>query len=55
MADPNDTSLQFFSKGTPPQFTFLLSLYKDVLRLKAQETRGNKKGGAEELIKLDNW
>jgi len=55
MADPSDSSLQFFSKATPCQWEFVLSLYKDVLRLKAQSTRGNKKGGPEELIKLDNW
>jgi len=54
MADPNDSSLQFFSKATPPQWSYVLQLYSEVLRLKAQE-RSNRKGGPEELIKLDTW
>ena len=54
MADPNDSSLAFFSKATPKQWSYVLSLYKDVLRLKAEQ-RSSKKGGPEELIKLDTW
>lgn len=54
MAEPNDSSLAFFTKATPKQWSYVLSLYKDVLRIKAAE-RSSKKGGPEELIKLDTW
>jgi hypothetical protein len=55
MADSKDSSLQFFQRGSAPQWAYLLSNYKDVLRLHAVKTRGSKKNGPEELIKLDNW
>ncbi|KAI1301868.1 hypothetical protein HDE_03196 [Halotydeus destructor] len=55
MADPSDSSLQFFSKATPCQWSFCLSIYKEVLRVKAQNSRGSKKGGPEEFVKLDTW
>ena len=54
MAEPIDSSLAFFSKATPKQWSYVLSLYKDVLRVKAEQ-RASKKGGPEELIKLDTW
>jgi hypothetical protein len=54
MAEPNDSSLAFFSKATAKQWSYILSLYKDVLKLKAEQ-RSTKKGGPEELIKLDTW
>jgi hypothetical protein len=54
MADQTDSSLAFFSKATAKQWSYVLSLYKDVLRLKAEQ-RSSKKGGPEELIKLDTW
>uniref|UniRef100_A0A8D9ATB4 Uncharacterized protein n=1 Tax=Cacopsylla melanoneura TaxID=428564 RepID=A0A8D9ATB4_9HEMI len=41
----------FFTNGTPDQFQNVMSLYPEVLRLKAESK--NKK--PEELIKLDNW
>jgi len=55
MADPNDSSLQFYRKATPAQWSFALKLYPQVLRLKAHESRGQKKNGPEQLINLDNW
>ena len=55
MADPSDSSLAFFTKATSDQWSFVLKLYSEVLRLKAQATRDGKKGGPEELIKLDTW
>lgn len=54
MAEPSDSSLAFFSKGTPKQWEFVYELRKDVIRLKADQ-RSSKKGGPEEFIKLDNW
>ncbi|UYV75714.1 hypothetical protein LAZ67_13001075, partial [Cordylochernes scorpioides] len=53
MALPNDSSLTFYTKATPNQWTYVLSLYNDVLSLKAATRK--KKGGPEELIRLDNW
>ncbi|RZF40725.1 hypothetical protein LSTR_LSTR008674 [Laodelphax striatellus] len=50
MASAKDTAT-FFSEGTADQFSHVLSLYPQALRLKAE--RKNKK--PEELIKLDNW
>lgn len=55
MASPSDSSLQFFQRATPIQWSYVLSNYKEVLKLKAHATRGNKKNGPEELIKLDTW
>lgn len=43
----------FFTKATPEQWNYVLSLYKDVLKAKAS-TR-TKKGGPEELVRLDTW
>jgi len=54
MADVSDSSLAFFTKASPKQWSYVWSLYADVLRLKAAE-RSTKKGGPEELIKLDTW
>lgn len=54
MAEPNDSSLAFFTKASAQQWSYVLSLYKDVLRVKAEQ-RASKKGGPEELIKLDTW
>ncbi|EEC14217.1 conserved hypothetical protein, partial [Ixodes scapularis] len=53
MAEANDTTLTFFSKATPNQWSYVLSLYKEVLKQKA--ALRTKKGGPEELIKLDAW
>ncbi|XP_067126388.1 uncharacterized protein [Centruroides vittatus] len=53
MAEPTDSSLVFFTKATPEQWNYVLSLYKDVLKAKAS-TR-TKKGGPEELVRLDTW
>ena len=55
MADKKDSSLVFFSKATSNQWSYVLSLYSEVLKVRAQQTRGTKKGGPQELIKLDNW
>ncbi|RWS10509.1 uncharacterized protein B4U79_14800 [Dinothrombium tinctorium] len=55
MADKSDSSLVFFQKATAAQWSYVLSRYKDVLKAKAQQTRGSKKGGPQELIKIDNW
>ncbi|GAB6020376.1 hypothetical protein CHUAL_003085 [Chamberlinius hualienensis] len=41
----------FFAKGTPNEWEYILTKYKDALRLKAQQK--NKK--PEELLKLDSW
>ncbi|KAF7495933.1 hypothetical protein SSS_02776 [Sarcoptes scabiei] len=54
MADPNDSSLAFFSKATPKQWRFVYELRRDAIQLKADQ-RSFKKGGPEELIKLDTW
>ena len=53
MADPTDSSLAFFTKGTPKQWAFIYELRDKVIRLKADQ-RSSKKG-PEEFIKLDNW
>lgn len=53
MADPSDTSLSFYTKATPAQWSYVLSKYQEVLKLKAAQRR--KKGGPEELIRLDAW
>ncbi|CAN8003406.1 unnamed protein product [Ixodes hexagonus] len=53
MAEASDTTLTFFSKATPNQWSYVLSLYKEVLKQKA--ALRTKKGGPEELIKLDAW
>ncbi|KAH6942362.1 hypothetical protein HPB50_004179 [Hyalomma asiaticum] len=53
MAEPSDTTLTFFTKATPSQWSYVLSLYKEVLKQKA--ALRTKKGGPEELIKLDAW
>lgn len=50
MASVKDTAT-FFSEGTASQFQHVLSLYPQVLRLKAESK--NKK--PEDLEKLDNW
>ncbi|XP_054284680.1 uncharacterized protein LOC129001438 [Macrosteles quadrilineatus] len=50
MASTKDTAT-FFSTGSASQFEHVLSLYPQVLRLKAEKK--NKK--PEELIKLDDW
>ena len=55
MASPADSSLQFFQKATPCQWSYILSHYKECLRLKAHQVRGTKKNGPEEMIKLDTW
>ncbi|XP_054159030.1 uncharacterized protein LOC128957316 [Oppia nitens] len=54
MAEPSDSSLAFFTKAIPKQWSYTLSIYNQVLQLKASE-RNSKKGGPEELIKLDTW
>lgn len=41
----------FFTNGNPKQFEYVLSLYPQVLRMKA-ELRQKK---PEELVKLDEW
>lgn len=50
MASVKDTAT-FFTKGTSNQFEYVLKLYPEALKLKAD--RKTKK--PEELIKLDNW
>lgn len=54
MADANDSSLAFFTKGTPKQWKFVHELRKDAIRVKSDQ-RSSKKGGPEEFIKLDTW
>ncbi|CAG0881739.1 unnamed protein product [Darwinula stevensoni] len=49
MASMKDTKT-FFEKGTPAQFEYVLSIYDDALRLKAEQ-----KKKPEELLKLDKW
>ncbi|XP_014235092.1 uncharacterized protein LOC106657906 [Trichogramma pretiosum] len=51
MASAKDTAV-FFAQGTPAQFEYVLKLYPQALRCKAE---GHKSRKAEELIKLDNW
>jgi len=55
MATTLDSPLTFFTKATPEQFAYVLSKYREVFSLHAQETRSAKKNGPAELIKLDNW
>lgn len=51
MATTKDTTLEFFSKATPAQWSFVYSKYKDALKAKA--ARRVKKG--DELIRIDAW
>ncbi|GFS71799.1 uncharacterized protein NPIL_267761 [Nephila pilipes] len=53
MASVNDTTLEFFSKATPAQWSYMFSKYKDAVKAKA--ARRTKKGGPEELIRMDAW
>ena len=41
----------FFERGTPKQFEWVLNLYEQALRLKAE----NKSSKPENIIKLDKW
>ncbi|EEB16438.1 conserved hypothetical protein [Pediculus humanus corporis] len=50
MASARDTAT-FFTEGSASQFQYVLSLYPQALRLKAER----KTRKPEELIKLDNW
>ncbi|XP_059476860.1 uncharacterized protein LOC132197534 isoform X2 [Neocloeon triangulifer] len=51
MASSMDTAT-FFSKGTPEQYKFVLSMYTDALRLKCELKKVKK---PEELMRLDKW
>ncbi|GFQ81035.1 uncharacterized protein TNCT_550621 [Trichonephila clavata] len=53
MAQATDSGPVFFTKATPEQWTYVLSQYKEVLKEKA--AKRTKKGGPEELIRLDTW
>ncbi|GBM21549.1 hypothetical protein AVEN_85359-1 [Araneus ventricosus] len=53
MASINDTTLEFFTKATPAQWSYMFNKYKDTLKAKA--AKRTKKGGPEELIRLDSW
>jgi len=55
MATLLDSPVTFFAKATPEQFAYVLGQYREVFAVHAQETRGSKKNGPAELIKLDNW
>ncbi|KAK4337321.1 hypothetical protein RND71_043607 [Anisodus tanguticus] len=55
MATVLDSTLTFFSKGTPEQFAYVLGHYREIFKIHAQETRGARKNGPAELIKLDIW
>lgn len=55
MATLLDSPVTFFTKATPEQFAFVLGKYREIFKVHAQETRGAKKNGPAELIKLDNW
>lgn len=55
MAEATDSGPMFFSKATPEQWSFVLSQYKEVLKERAATSRKSKKGGPEELIRLDTW
>jgi len=55
MATLLDSPLVFFAKATPEQFAYVLGQYRKIFDMHAQETRGAKKNGPAELIKLDNW
>lgn len=54
MAEATDSGPVFFTKATPEQWLFVLSQYKEVLKERAAARR-TKKGGPEELIRLDTW
>ncbi|GIY61532.1 uncharacterized protein CDAR_3041 [Caerostris darwini] len=53
MASINDTTLEFFTKATPAQWSYVFNKYKDALKAKA--AKRTKKGGPEELIRMDAW
>ncbi|KFM68569.1 hypothetical protein X975_08674, partial [Stegodyphus mimosarum] len=53
MATVNDTTLEFFTKATPAQWSYVFSKYKEALKAKA--ARRTKKGGPDELIRMDAW
>ncbi|XP_003743388.1 uncharacterized protein LOC100898987 [Galendromus occidentalis] len=53
MASSNDSTIQFFKKASPDQWTYLLACYKDAVGAKAQQR--TKKGGPEQYLKLDTW
>ncbi|GIX67485.1 hypothetical protein CEXT_168791 [Caerostris extrusa] len=53
MATATDSGPVFFTKATPEQWNYVLSQYKEVLKEKA--AKRTKKGGPEELIRLDTW
>ncbi|XP_015924308.1 uncharacterized protein [Parasteatoda tepidariorum] len=53
MATASDTTLEFFTKASPAQWTYIFTKYKDVLKAKA--AKRTKKGGPEELIRMDAW
>jgi len=55
MASLLDSPMNFFTKASPEQFNFVLSQYREIFKVHAQETRSAKKNGPAELIKLDNW
>ncbi len=54
MAEPSDSSLAFFTKGSPKQWAYVYQLREAAIRAKADQ-RSSKKGGPEEFIKLDTW
>lgn len=51
MASVKTDTGSFFLQGNSKQFDYVLKLYPEVLKLKAQ----NKNKKPEELIKLDDW
>ncbi|XP_022711712.1 uncharacterized protein YMR317W-like [Varroa jacobsoni] len=53
MAHSSDSTIQFFKKASPEQWTYLLSCYKEAVGAKAQLR--TKKGGPEQYLKLDAW
>jgi len=53
MANRNDSTIQFFKKASPQQWSYLLTCYKDAVDAKAQLR--TKKGGPEQYVKLDTW
>ncbi|XP_054712255.1 uncharacterized protein LOC129221904 [Uloborus diversus] len=53
MAEATDSGPVFFTKATPEQWSYVLSQYKEVLKERA--AKRTKKGGPEELIRLDTW
>lgn len=50
MASAKDATAAFFLHGNTRQYDYVLKLYPQVLKLKAEE-----KKKPEELIKLDEW